>query len=257
MCFFLFVMDTSKMQTGSYTERLKSINCCRTFYNSSWGIHRGPKQNSTRTLQTKDDDVFKANHKIVRPQKPNELIIRTWRNQHLLSHRTNWCSQQWHEGILHNQQIEGGRLKNANPIHTNQSIGINRLVCSAIKLSSSRGIHQCSKQDIRRLSQTKDYYIFRENKIHHEESTKAENKTTQEHYRRKMRMVWGRTTKLSDPKNLMSRLQKLERINIWFSQKTNWCSQQWHEGILRNQQIGGGCLEIANPACTNQSIGIN
>ncbi len=77
------------------------------------------------------------------------------------SHRSNWCSQQWHEGILHNQQIGGGRLKNANPACTDQSIEIDRLVCSAIKLSSSRGIHQCSKQDIRRLSRTQNCCIFR------------------------------------------------------------------------------------------------
>jgi hypothetical protein len=84
-CVFLsYVMDTSRMQTSSYTERPRSISYCRTFYNSSWGVHRGSKQNSTRTLRTKDDDVLRANHKIVRPQKPNEQLTRTWRNQHLL-----------------------------------------------------------------------------------------------------------------------------------------------------------------------------
>ena len=84
-CVFLTsVRDTSRMQTSSDTERLGSINCCRTFYNSSWGIRWGPKQNNARTLRTKDDDGFRENHKIVRPQKPNEQLARTWRNQHLL-----------------------------------------------------------------------------------------------------------------------------------------------------------------------------
>ncbi len=84
-CVFLsYVMDTSWMQTSSYTERPGSISYYRTFYNSSWGVHRGPKQNSARTLRTKDDNVLRANHKIVRPQKPNEQLARTWRNQHLL-----------------------------------------------------------------------------------------------------------------------------------------------------------------------------
>jgi hypothetical protein len=53
-------------------------------YNSSWGVYRGPKQNNTRTLRTKDDNGFRANHKIVRPQKPIEQITRIWKNQHLL-----------------------------------------------------------------------------------------------------------------------------------------------------------------------------
>jgi hypothetical protein len=39
------------------------------------------------------------------------------------------------------------------------------------------------------------------NRIRHEESTEARNKTVQEHYGRKMTMVLGWTTKLSDPKN--------------------------------------------------------
>ncbi len=80
-CVFLSsVMDTSKMQIGSYIKRPGSICCCRTFYNSLWGVHRGRKQNNARTLRTKNDDVFRANHKIVRPQKPNEQLTRTWRN---------------------------------------------------------------------------------------------------------------------------------------------------------------------------------
>jgi len=84
-CVFLsYVMDTSRMQTSSYTERPGSISYYRTFYNSSWGVHQGPKQNNARTLRTKDDDVLRANHKIVRPQKPNKQLVRTWRNQHLL-----------------------------------------------------------------------------------------------------------------------------------------------------------------------------
>jgi len=84
-CVFLsFVMDTSRMQTRSYTERSGSIYCRRTFYNSSWRVHWGSKQNGTRTLRTKDDDVFRANHKIIWPQKPNEQLARTRRNQHLL-----------------------------------------------------------------------------------------------------------------------------------------------------------------------------
>jgi len=53
---------------------------------------------------------------------------------------------------MHNQQTGGGRLKNANPARTDQSIGIDRSVCSAIKLSSPRGIHQCSKQGIGALN---------------------------------------------------------------------------------------------------------
>jgi hypothetical protein len=104
------------------------------------------------------------------------------------------------------------------------------------------------------LSQTENCCIFRVNRIHHEESTEAQNKTAQEHYGRKMTMVLGRTRKLSDPKNLMSRLQELEGINICFSHRTNWCSQQWHEGILHNQQIGGGRLENVNPARIDQLI---
>ncbi len=37
-CVFLSsVMNTSRMQTGSYIKRPRSICCCRTFYNSSWG----------------------------------------------------------------------------------------------------------------------------------------------------------------------------------------------------------------------------
>jgi len=84
-CVFLsYVMDTSRMQTSSYTERPGSISYCTTFYNSSWGVHRGPKQNNVRTLRTKDDGVLRANHKIVRPQKLNEQLARIWRNQHLL-----------------------------------------------------------------------------------------------------------------------------------------------------------------------------
>jgi hypothetical protein len=47
-------------------DRDRSV-AVRTFYNSSWRIHRGSKQNSARTFRTKDDDVFRANHKIVRP----------------------------------------------------------------------------------------------------------------------------------------------------------------------------------------------
>ncbi len=57
-----------------------------------------------------------------------------------------WCSQQQHERILHNPQIGGECLENADPAPTDQSIGIDRSVCSAIKLSPGRGIHQCSKQ---------------------------------------------------------------------------------------------------------------
>ncbi len=167
------------------------------------------------------------------------------------SHRSNWCSQQWHEGVLHNQHIGGGRFDNANPARTDQSIRIDRLVCNAIKFSSSKGIHQCSKQDIRRLSSTKDYCIFWVNRIRHGESTEARNKTAQEHYGRKMTMVLGRTTKLYDPKNLTSRLQELEGINICLSHRSNWWSQQRHEGILHNQHIGGGRLENANPARTD------
>jgi hypothetical protein len=113
-------------------------------------------------------------------------------------------------------------------------IGIDRLVCNAIKLSSSRGIHQCSKQDIRRFSPIEDYCIFRVNTIRHKESTEARNKTAQEHYGRKMTMFLRRTTKLYDPKNLTSNLQELEGINICFSHRNNWCSQQWHERILHN-----------------------
>ncbi len=105
-------------------------------------------------------------------------------------------------------------------------IRIDRLVCNAIKFSSSRGMHQCSKQDIKRLSPTEDCYIFRVNTIRHEESTDARNKTVQKHYGRKMTMFLGRTTKLYDPKNLTSNLQELEGINICFSHISNWCSQQ-------------------------------
>ncbi|CAN5957630.1 unnamed protein product [Sphagnum jensenii] len=47
---------------------------------------------------------------------------------------------------MHNQQIGGGHFENANPARTDQSIGIDQSVCSAIKLSPARGIHQCSKQ---------------------------------------------------------------------------------------------------------------
>ncbi len=43
-----------------------------------------------------------------------------------------WCSQQGHKKILHNQQIRGGRLKIVDPAPTDQSIGIDRSVCSAI-----------------------------------------------------------------------------------------------------------------------------
>ncbi len=39
--------------------------------------------------------------------------------------------------------------------------------------------------------------------IRHEESAEARNKTTQEHYGRKMTMVLGQTTKLSNPKHPM------------------------------------------------------
>jgi hypothetical protein len=39
---------------------------------------------------------------------------------------------------------------------------------------------------------------------------------------------------LYDPKNLTSSLQELEGINIYFSHISNWCFQQWHEGILHN-----------------------
>jgi len=113
-------------------------------------------------------------------------------------------------------------------------IGIGRLVYNAIKLSSSRGIHQCSKQDIKRLLPTNDYCIFRVNTIRHEESTDARNKTTQEHYGWKMTMFLGQTIKLYDPKNLTSNLQELEGIIICFSHRNNWCSQQWHERILHN-----------------------
>jgi hypothetical protein len=104
-------------------------------------------------------------------------------------------------------------------------IRIDRLLYNAIKLSSSRGIHQCSKQDIRRLSPTEDCCIFWVNTIRHEESTEARNKTVQEHYGRKMTMFLGRTTKLYDPKNLTNNLQELEGINIYFSHRSNWCSQ--------------------------------
>jgi hypothetical protein len=75
-------------------------------------------------------------------------------------------------------------------------IRIDRLVCNVIKLSPSRGMHQCSKQDIKRLSPMEDYYIFQVNTIRHEEFTDARNKTPQEHYGRKMTMFLGRTTKL-------------------------------------------------------------
>ncbi len=105
-------------------------------------------------------------------------------------------------------------------------IGIDRLVCNAIKLSSSQGIHQCSKQDIKRLSPTEDYCIFRVCTIRHEEFTHARNKTAQEHYGQKMTMFLGRITKLYNPKNLTSNLQELEGINICFSHRSNWCSQQ-------------------------------
>jgi hypothetical protein len=71
-CVFLTsVRDTSRMQTNLDTERPRSISYCRTFYNSSWGIEWGPKQNNVRTLRTKDDDGFRVNHKIVRPQTPH------------------------------------------------------------------------------------------------------------------------------------------------------------------------------------------
>jgi hypothetical protein len=53
---------------------------------------------------------------------------------------------------MHNQQIGGGRLKNADSVPINQSIGIDRLVCSALKLSPAQGIDQCSKQGIRALN---------------------------------------------------------------------------------------------------------
>ncbi|CAM6073992.1 unnamed protein product [Sphagnum tenellum] len=48
--------------------------------------------------------------------------------------------------------LGGGRLENANPALTDQLIGIDRWVCSAIKLSPARGIHQCSKQGIGALN---------------------------------------------------------------------------------------------------------
>ncbi|CAK9856657.1 unnamed protein product, partial [Sphagnum jensenii] len=48
--------------------------------------------------------------------------------------------------------IGGGRLENADPAPTDQSIGIDRSVCSAIKLSPARGIHQCSNQGIGALN---------------------------------------------------------------------------------------------------------
>jgi len=47
-CVFLTsVRDTSRVQISSDTERLGSINCCRTFYNSSWGMRRGLQSNCT------------------------------------------------------------------------------------------------------------------------------------------------------------------------------------------------------------------
>jgi hypothetical protein len=99
-------------------------------------------------------------------------------------------------------------------------IGIDQLVYNAIKLSSSRGMHQCSKQDIRSLSPTEDCCIFRVNTIRHEECIDARNKTAQEHYGRKMTMFLGRTTKLYDPKNLTSDLQELGRNqDLLFTQK--------------------------------------
>jgi hypothetical protein len=70
------------------------------------------------------------------------------------------------------------------------------LVYNAIKLSPSQGMHQCYKQDIRKLSLIKDYCIFRVNTIRHEEFTDARNKTAQEHYERKMMMFLGQTAKL-------------------------------------------------------------
>ncbi len=60
----------------------------------------------------------------------------------------HWCSQQRHERILHNQQFGGGRLETADPAPTDQSIRIDRSVCSAKKLSPAQGIHQCSKHII-------------------------------------------------------------------------------------------------------------
>jgi hypothetical protein len=62
--------------------------------------------------------------------------------------------------------------------------------------------------------------------IRHEEFTHARNKTAQEHYGQKMTMFLGRITKLYNPKNLTSNLQELEGINICFSHRSNWCSQQ-------------------------------
>jgi hypothetical protein len=79
-----------------------------------------------------------------------------------------------------------------------------------------------------------DYYIFQVNTIRHEKSTNARNKTAQEHYGWKMTMFLRRTTKLYDPKNLTSNLQDFEGINICFSHRSNWCSQQWQEEILHN-----------------------
>jgi translation initiation factor 1 (eIF-1/SUI1) len=82
-------------------------------------------------------------------------------------------------------------------------------------------MHQCYKQNIKRLSPTEDCCIFRVNTIRHEESTNARNKTSQEHYGRKMTMFLGCTTKLYDPKNLTSNLQEFEGINMYFSHKSN------------------------------------
>ncbi len=132
----------------------------------------------------------------------------------------------------------------------------NRSVCSAIKLSSSRGIHQCSKQDIRRLSRMEDCCIFRVNRIRHEESTEARNKTVQEHYGRKMTMVLGWTTKLSDPKNLTSSLQELEGINICFSHIYVWLNisssaHLWHcsKEFLHIPTLQLRFKKISHPGC--------
>jgi hypothetical protein len=89
-------------------------------------------------------------------------------------------------------------------------IGIDRLVCNAIKLSSSRCIHQCSKQDIKRLSRTKDCCIFRVNTMRHEESTEAQNETAQEHYGRKMTMFLGRTINCTTPKTWQATYKNLK-----------------------------------------------
>jgi hypothetical protein len=244
------------------------IGIDRSVYNaiklsSSWGIHQCYKQDIRRLLRTEDCCIFRVNticheesiearNKTVQEHYGRKMTMFLGRNTKLydpknltsslqefeeiniyFSHRSNWCSQQWHEGS-HTISKLGVDASGMLIRLVQTKIGIDQSIYNAIKLSSSWGIHQCYKQDIRRLSRTEDCCIFRVNTIRHEESTEARNKTVQEYYGCKMTMFLGWNTKLYDPKNLTNSLQEFEGINICFSHRSNWCSQQWHEGISHN-----------------------